>query len=88
MHKSTNPAGKGGVRKQIAEALTSVQASDYVPKAAISSLSVYNGRRLIGFLIQFREGIHCVDARGQSLGIFESRKAAIESLTATVEVLR
>jgi hypothetical protein len=53
MPKSKNPAGKGGARAENPDAITSIQPADYRPKEAISSLSVYSGRELVGFVIEF-----------------------------------
>lgn len=83
MPERKNPAGKGGAHAEKAEVLTNVQTSDYKPRDAVSSLSVYSGRQLLGFVVEFPTRYHCVDAQGQLLATVKSQKAAIELLTAT-----
>lgn len=83
MHKSKNPAGQGGAQAQDRDAITSIQPTEYRPKDAVSSLSVYSGRELVGFVIEFPTRYHCVGAQGQLIATVKSQKAAIDLLIAT-----
>ena len=45
-------------------------------------LSVYDGRFCIGFVTRRRDGFEALDAKGDSLGIFASIKAAAHAASA------
>jgi hypothetical protein len=45
-------------------------------------LSVYDGRFCIGFVTRRRDGFEALDAKGDSLGIFTSIKAAAHAVSA------
>ena len=82
MPKSKNPAVQGGAQAQNLDASISIEPGAYKATNAISSLSVYIGLDLVGFVIKFPTRYHCVDAHGQLLATLKSQKAAIDLLTA------
>jgi hypothetical protein len=49
-------------------------------RASPIHLSVYSGRDLLGFIVHRSDECEALDAQHGSLGIFQSREAAIEAV--------
>ena len=78
MARRANPVRAGGARQPLSKQLDAVDQTRTKPTLQ----SVYAGRQLVGFLLdRGKLGVEATDARGRSLGIYTTPKAAADAVS-------
>jgi len=81
MARSAKPARAGGARQRLPKQFDAADQTRTKPTLQ----SVYAGRQLVGFLLdRGKLGVEATDARGRSLGIYTTPKAAADAISTAV----
>src|SRR5262245_50827542 len=81
MARRANPVRAGGARQPLSKQLDAVDQTRTKPTLQ----SVYAGRQLVGHLLdRGKLGVEATDARGRSLGIYTTPKAAADAISTAV----
>jgi len=81
MARRAKPARAGGARQRLPKQFDAADQTRTKPTLQ----SVYAGRQLVGFLLdRGKLGVEATDARGRSLGIYTTPKAAADAISTAV----